>query len=48
MKAIIRSEQAVREVGLLSEEYDDAVRECTEMYEDGTLLPDEEVILIIE
>lgn len=49
MKAVIRSDQGRREyVALLSETYDDAVRECVGMEEDGIIKADEEVISIIE
>lgn len=43
MKAVIRSDKGVEYVALLSETYDDAVRECEELLKDG-----EEVIAIIE
>lgn len=43
MKAVIRSDKGVEYVALLSESYDEAVRECVELIED-----DEEVISIIE
>lgn len=48
MKAVIRSDKGVEYVALLSETYDDAVRECMGMEEDGIIKADEEVISIIE
>lgn len=48
MKAVIRSDKGVECVALLSETYDDAVRECVGMEEDGIIKADEEVISIIE
>jgi len=48
MKATIRSDKGVFEMALLSESYDDAVRECVGLQEDGIIKDDEEVISIVE
>lgn len=48
MKAVIRSDKGTFELGLYAETYDEAVRECAALREDGFLYPDEEVISIIE
>lgn len=48
MKAVIRSDKGVFELALFSESYDEAVRECVGLSEDGILKADEEVISIIE
>lgn len=48
MKAVIRSDEGVFELALLSESYDEAVEECVRLMEDGFIKADEEVISIIE
>ena len=48
MKAVIRSGKGVFEMPLLSESYDEAVRECVGLQEDGVIKADEEVISIIK
>lgn len=48
MKAVIRSDKGVFELALLSESYDEAVKECVELQEDGIIKDDEEVISIVE
>ena len=48
MKAVIRSDKGVFELALLSESYDEAVKECVGLREDGFIKADEEVISIIE
>lgn len=48
MKAVIRSDKGVFELALLSESYDEAVRECVGLMEDGILKADEEVMSIVE
>lgn len=48
MKAVIRSDKGVEYVALLSETYDEAVKECVGLQEDGIIKDDEEVISIVE
>ena len=50
MKAILREESGryVRDFILLADNYDDAVRECTDMIENGQILPWEEITAIVE
>lgn len=48
MKAVIRSDKGVFEMALFSESYDEAVKECEGLIEDGFIKADEEVISIIE
>lgn len=48
MKALIRSDKGTSELALFADNYDEAVRECAALREDGFLYPDEEVISIIE